>query len=125
MRLSHPDLSSKPLGEQRSAEHGEAMKKLSDSSSTSLVTRTLDTVDRAHARIAARLHEVRNDLLASLERGLDRAEAASASAIKRARKSLRRVDKVSANAVNRAQGVVGQVIEKARLARTTPAHLAS
>ena len=101
------------------------MNKLSDASSTSLVTRTLDAVDRAHARGAARLHEVRNDLLSTLERGIDRAEQVSASVIKRARTSIKRVDKVSADAVNRAQGAVGQAIEKARLARATPAHLAS
>lgn len=101
------------------------MNKLSDATSTSLVTRTIDAVDRAHARIAARLHEVRNDLLAALERGIDRAEVLSTAAIKRARKSIKRVDKVSANAVNRAQGAVGHAIEKARVARTMPAHVAS
>jgi hypothetical protein len=101
------------------------MKKLSDTSSTSLVTRTLDAVDRAHARAATRLHEVRNGVLAAVERGLDRAEKLSATAITRARKSIKRADEVSANAVNRAQGAVGQAIEKARLSRSTPAYLAS
>jgi len=100
------------------------MNKLSESSS-SLVTRTLDVVDRAHARTAARLHEVRNELLSTLERGVDRAEQVSATVIKRARKSIKRVDQVSADAVNRAQGAVGFAIEKARLARATPTHLAS
>ena len=101
------------------------MNKLSDSSSTSLVTRTIDAVDRAHARTAARLHEVRNQVLASLERGIDRAEKVSTTVITRARTSIKRADQVSADAVNRAQGVVGQAIEKARLARATPAHLPS
>lgn len=101
------------------------MNKLSDTSSSSLVTRTLDVVDRAHARTAARLHEVRNQVLASLERGLDRAEQIGSSAVTRARKSIKRVDKVSADAVNRAQGAVGHAIERARLGRATPAHLPS
>jgi hypothetical protein len=101
------------------------MNKLSDTSSTSLATRTIDAVDRAHARAAARLHAVRNELLATIERGIDRAEQVSSSVIKRARTSVKRVDKVSADAVNRAQGVVGHAIEKARLARATPAHVAS
>jgi hypothetical protein len=101
------------------------MNKLSDASSTSLVTRTIEAVDRAHARAAARLHEVRNELLATVARGIDRAEEVSSTVITRARKTVKRVDKVSADAVNRAQGVVGQVIDRARLARATPAHLAS
>lgn len=100
------------------------MKKLSDSPSTSVVLRTLDAVDRAHARAATRLHDVRNDVLAALERSLDRAEAMSAKAIKRAREGIKRADHASADAVNRAQGVVGQAIERARLART-PAYIAS
>lgn len=101
------------------------MNKIADSSSTSLVTRTIDAVDRAHARAAARLHEVRNQVLATLERGIDRAEVVSASAIKHARKSIKRADKTSADVVNRAQGAVGQALEKARLARATPATLPS
>jgi hypothetical protein len=125
MRLSHPGLSSKSLGERRSPDHGERMHKLSDSSSTTPVTRTIDAVDRAHARVAARLHAVRNELLATLERGIDRAEQVGSIAIKRARARIKQLDKVSANAVNRAQGAVGQAIEKARHARTAPAHLAS
>lgn len=96
------------------------MKKL-DSSSNSLVTRTLDGVDRAHARIATRLHDARNAVLTTLEHGLDRAEQLIASA----RKGIKRADQVSADAVNRAQGVVGQAIERARLARTIPEHVAS
>jgi hypothetical protein len=101
------------------------MNKLSDSSPTSLVTRTIDAVDRAHARTAARLHEVRNEVVATLERGIDRAEQVSSNVVERARKSIKRIDKVSADAVNRTQGVVGHAIEKARHARTTRAHLAS
>jgi hypothetical protein len=89
------------------------------------MTRTIDTIDRAHAHTAAWLHEVRNELLASLERGLERAEVVSSNVIQRARKGIKHVDVVSANAVNRAQGVVGQAIEKARLARATPPHLPS
>lgn len=97
------------------------MNKLSDSSSTSLVTRGIDAVDRAHARLAMRLHEVRTELLARLAGGLDRAEGA----IKSAREGIKRADAASADAVNRAQGAVGQAIEKLRLARTTPVHMAS
>jgi hypothetical protein len=97
------------------------MQKLSDSSSTSLVARALDTVDRGHARTAARLHEARNRVVAQLERGLDRAEELSAGLLRRARHGLKRADAASADAVNRAQGVVGQAIERARLARSAPA----
>lgn len=99
--------------------------KISDASSTSLVTRTIDAVDRAHARTAARLHEIRHGLLDTIENGIDRVEKLGSGVIKRARKSIKRVDKVSANVVNRAQGAVGQAIEKARLGRTTPEHVAS
>jgi hypothetical protein len=101
------------------------MKKLSDTASTSLVTRTLDAIDRAHAGAGVRLHEVRNQLLTALERGLDHAEKLSAHLIKNARKSIKRVDQVSADAVNRAQGAVGHAIEKARVSRTTPEFIAS
>lgn len=97
------------------------MTKLTDGSSTSLLTRSLDALDRAHARGAMRLHDLRNDVLASLGRGIDRLEAV----LERARKGLERADTVSADAVNRAQGVVGKAIERARLARSTPAHVAS
>jgi hypothetical protein len=124
-RLSHRRLSSNRFGKRRSADHGGGMKKLSDSSSTTLVTRTLDAVDRGHARAAARLHEVRNELLATLERSIDRAEKVSAIVINRARKSIKRADELSANAVNRAQGAVGQAIETARLSRSTPSQFAS
>ncbi|HEY0192475.1 MAG TPA: hypothetical protein VGC42_15250 [Kofleriaceae bacterium] len=102
------------------------MKKLSsDASSTTLVTRAIDAVDRAHAGAAVKIHDVRSQLVVRLEHALDRAEQLSASAIKRARAGLKRADHVSADAVNRAQGVVGHAIENVRVARTTPAFLAS
>lgn len=101
------------------------MKKLSDSASTSLATRAIDAVDRSHARLAARLHDLRNELLESIKRGIVRAEVLSARVIERARESVNRVDHVSADAVNRAQGAVGHAIEKARLARATPIHVVS
>jgi hypothetical protein len=103
----------------------EGMKKLSadpSSPSTSLITRTLDVVDRSHARLAMRLHDVRNDVLDSVKRGIERAEAISAQLIARARAGVDRADHVSADAVNRAQGAVGRAIERARVARATPAH---
>ena len=101
------------------------MKKLSDSAPTSLATRAIDAVDRSHARIALRLHDLRNEVLASCKRGIDRAEAISALVIARARKGVERADHASADAVNRAQGVVGRAIEQARLARATPVHVVS
>lgn len=96
-----------------------------DTASPSFLTRTLDAIDRGHARSAMRIHDLRNDVLAMLERGIDRLETAGANAIKRARTSIKRADQVSADAVNRAQGAVGHAIERARLSRSTPAHLAS
>lgn len=92
---------------------------LSDSHSTSLVTRTLDAVDRTHARAATRLHGLRNDLRGALERGLDKVEEVVASM----RDALGRADARSADAVNRAQGAVGQAIERLRHARATPEHV--
>lgn len=89
------------------------------------MTRTLDVVDRVHARTTARLHDARNGLRSTIEPGIDRAEKLANAAIDRARQSIDRVDHVSADVVNRAQGVVGQAIEKARLARSKPEHLAS
>jgi len=82
--------------------------------STSLLTRSLDAIDRGHARTAMRIHDLRNDLLATLERGIDRLELV----LKSARKGIKRIDVVSADAVNRAQGAVGMAIEKARISRT-------
>ncbi len=89
----------------------------------SFLTRVLDSVDRGHAKAAAMIHGARNTLHATLERSLDRAELMSTSMIGGARKRLQRIDVVSADAVNRAQGVVGQAIEKARLARSKPEHV--
>lgn len=102
------------------------MKKLSvdpSSPSTTIATRAIDAVDRTHARIAMRLHDVRNEVLDSVKRGIDRAEAVSARVLQRARAGVDRVDHVSADAVNRAQGAVGHAIERARLARATPANV--
>lgn len=101
------------------------MKKLSDSAPTSLAMRTIDAVDRAHAHLAMRLHDVRNQALDSVKRGIDRAEVLSARVIERARDGLSRFDHRSADAINRAQGAVGHAIEKARLARATPVHVVS
>ncbi|MDB4960502.1 MAG: hypothetical protein JWP01_501 [Myxococcales bacterium] len=88
-------------------------------SPAALSTRMLDAVDRAHARAAAVLHNVRNSLLTALERKIDGAEHLASSAIERARHGVKHADHVSADVVNRAQGVVGQAIEKARLARAS------
>lgn len=93
--------------------------------SVTVVTRALDAVDRAHARVATVLHNARTDLLAKVDRGLDRAEQLTASVFQRAHRSVKRADVVSADAVNKAQGVVGQAIEKARLARSQRAHVVS
>lgn len=70
---------------------------------TTLVLRTLDAADRTHARVAMRLHDARNNLRTRVEHILDRA-----------RDGLTRIDAASADAVNRAQGVVGAALEKAR-----------
>lgn len=90
-----------------------------DAHATSLVTRTLDAVDRTHARAAMRLHDLRNDLRGVIERGLDRAE----DVIARLREGLKRADQHSANAVIRAQGAVGEAIERLRHSRLSPEHL--
>jgi len=92
---------------------------------SSLVIRTLDAVDRAHAKAAMMIHTARNDVRATLEHGLDRVEQVMTKGLDRARKGLHRADVVSADVVNRAQGVVGHAIEKARVARSKPEHLAS
>ncbi|MBA3498995.1 MAG: hypothetical protein M4D80_24560 [Myxococcota bacterium] len=81
---------------------------------TKLVVRTLDAADRAHARAATRIHDVRNGIRSSSLRGLERVEQLVTSTIARARDAISRVDAVGADAVNRAQGVVGTVIERAR-----------
>lgn len=94
-------------------------------SSVTIVTRALDAVDRAHARAASKLHGARNDLRSTLEHGIERAEHLANTAFQRARQSVERVDVVSADVVNRAQGVVGQAIEKARETRAKRVHAAS
>lgn len=75
-----------------------------------VVARAIDAVDRAHARAAMTLHEARNRIVASAERGLDHA----AALIDSARTRLKAIDATSADLVNRAQGVVGAAIERAR-----------
>ena len=45
------------LVEHDSTHHGGDMKKLSDSAPTNLTTRTIDAIDRTHARVAMRLHD--------------------------------------------------------------------
>ena len=92
-----------------------------DVSTPSLLTSALDSVDRGHARAASSVHTIRNQVRETLEHGLDRVEALVATA----RKRLTRADAATADAIIRAQGAVGQAIERARLARTTPQHLAS
>lgn len=81
---------------------------------TTLVVRTIDAADRAHARAATRIHEVRNGLRSSALRGLDRVEHVVVATISRARDLITRADASGADAVNRAQGVVGSAIEHAR-----------
>jgi hypothetical protein len=93
--------------------------------SVTVVTRALDAVDRAHARAATVLHGVRNKVLSAVEHGIDRVDQLASSAFQRARRGVQRVDVVSADVVNRAQGVVGQAIEKARLTRSQREHVMS
>lgn len=90
-----------------------------------LVTRALDAVDRAHARAATILHNVRNDLLHRLADRIEHAELVANSAFERARNGVHKVDTVSADVVNRAQGVVGHAIEKARVIRSNRLHVVS
>src|SRR3954463_16393314 len=97
--------------------------KLSDGHAHGLVTRTLDAVDRAHARTATRLHDGRNALIGRLERTVDRVEGLVTQALEGARKGIQRLDTIGADLVNRSQGAVGQAIERARLARTNPEHV--
>ncbi|MEJ7596654.1 MAG: hypothetical protein WKG01_01990 [Kofleriaceae bacterium] len=84
---------------------------------TTLTMRAIDAVDRAHARAASAIHAVRSDLIATLERRLERAEQLASTAIDRARKGVKRADVASADAVNRTQGVVGRALDKARASR--------
>lgn len=97
----------------------------SRSKNVTLATRALDAVDRAHARAATVLHDLRNRLLSRVEHSIDRAEEVTSSALERARHGVQRVDVVSADVVNRAQGVVGQAIEKVRVNRSHHDHVVS
>jgi hypothetical protein len=81
---------------------------------TTLVVRTLDAADRAHARAATRIHDVRNGIRSTSLRGLERVEQVVTTAIARTRDAISRADAVGADAINRAQGVVGSVLERAR-----------
>ncbi len=79
-----------------------------------VVYRALDVAERAHARAAGVLHGARTRVRTRVERSLERAEQATARALARARQSVHTADAASADAVNRAQGAVGHVIERAR-----------
>ncbi len=81
---------------------------------TTLVVRTLDAADRAHARAASRIHDVRNELRSSVMRGIDRVETVMTKTLARARDVVTRADALGADAVNRAQGAVGAAIGRAR-----------
>lgn len=93
--------------------------------SITVVTRALDAVDRAHAKAASVLHDLRNELLQRLANTIEHAELVTTSAFERARNGVHKVDSVSADVVNKAQGVVGQAIEKARVARSHRMHAMS
>lgn len=95
------------------------------SKSIVVLTRALDAIDRAHAKAAKVLHDVRNDLLQRLANRIERAELVTTSAFERARNGVHKVDTVSADVVNRAQGVVGHAIEKARVLRSNRLHVVS
>jgi hypothetical protein len=81
------------------------------------VIRVLDTVDRGHARAAAALHDARNAIRTRLELGVDRAEQLTAKLFDGARKNIQRIDATGADTINKAQGLVGHAIEKARPAQ--------
>ena len=81
---------------------------------TTLVVRTIDAVDRAHARAATRIHDVRNGIRSTSLRGLERVEQLVTSTVARARDAITRVDAAGADAINRAQGLVGTALERAR-----------
>lgn len=87
--------------------------------------RAIDAVDRTHARAATVLHGVRNDVRGTLERVLDRAQELTLAAFARVRSSVQKADAVSADVVNRAQGVVNHALDMAREAGTKRAHLPS
>jgi hypothetical protein len=95
------------------------------STSHSPLTRVLDSIDRGHARAAARAHTIRNSVHDAIEHGLDRFERRLQSSINRARARLERADSATADAIIRAQGAVGDALEHARHARTVPPHVSS
>lgn len=96
-----------------------------ESKSNGPLTRILDGIDRGHARSADRLHTLRNGLRDRIEHVLDRVEVLAHSAITAARAKVKVADSATADSIIRAQGAVGRAIEKARHARSEPAHLAS
>ncbi len=96
-----------------------------ESASNGPLTRILDGIDRGHARSADRLHTLRNGLRDRIEHALDRVEELAHSAITTLRANVKRADSAAADSIIRAQGAVGRALEKARHARTSPAHLAS
>lgn len=89
------------------------------------LTRILDGIDRGHARSADRLHTLRNGLRDRIEHGIDRIEHAVTTAITAVRARVKVADAVAADGIIRAQGAVGRALDKARHARSSPAHLAS
>jgi hypothetical protein len=113
-RLSHFDLSSRRVATDAARLHDEIMNKVTvqdlSTKRAAIVTRAVDAVDRAHARAAMMLHEARNRARDAAERGLDR----MAAAIDGARDRVKQIDARSADLVNRAQGVVGHALERAR-----------
>ena len=79
-----------------------------------LTLRAIDALDRTHARAATTLHGVRNDVRGTLERALDRAQELTLAAFARVRASMKKADAASADAVNRAQGVVNHALDVVR-----------
>lgn len=96
-----------------------------DSTSHGPLTRILDGIDRGHARVADRLHTVRNGLRERIEHRVDRFEQVVHSAISAVRARVKLADAATADGIIRAQGAVGRALEKARHSRTSPAHLTS
>lgn len=96
-----------------------------DTASHHPLTRVLDGIDRGHARAADRLHVLRNGLRDRVEHVIDQLERVVTAAITTARSRVKLADTAAADGIIRAQGVVGRALEKARHARTSPAHLAS
>jgi hypothetical protein len=96
-----------------------------DHPSNSLVTRVLDSVDRGHASAAGRVHGLRNRMRDSLSRGLNRIEAFATATINSARARIVRADAITADAIIRTQGRIGNALERARHARSISAHVTS